>query len=99
MIPYSVEFDPQALDEASRIPPRPRRRLKEDLEYLRAGPFRSHPGVRVKEIRHLRGVWRFHLGRGPRVFYMTLEDRPTVVKVDVSAGVSKRTLAELKRRL
>ncbi len=96
---YSVEFDLRALDEALRLPARLRRRLKEDLEYLRAGPFRSHPGVLVKEIRELRGVWRFHLDRSHRVFYFTLDDRLVVVMVDRNPGVSRRTLAELNRRL
>jgi len=96
---YSVEFDPQALAEALRMTPRLRRRLKEDLEYLRAGPFRSHPGVLVKEIRELRGVWRFHLDRSHRVFYITIEDRLIVVMVDRSERISRRTLADLDRRL
>lgn len=96
---YSIEFDADALDEASRLPVRLRRKLREDLEYLRARPFRSHPGVLVKEIRELRGVWRFHLDRRRRVFYVTIEDRLVVVMVDQSAAVTGRTLAELKRRI
>jgi mRNA-degrading endonuclease RelE of RelBE toxin-antitoxin system len=96
---YSIEFDPRGLDEASQLPARLRRRLKEDLGYLRAGPFRSHPGVRVKELRDLRGVWRFHLDRRWRVFYVTIEDRLVVVFVDRGPGVTPRTTAELRRRL
>ena len=96
---YSIEFDPRALDGATRLPPRLRCRLREDLEHLRADPFRSHPGVQVKEIRELRGVWRFHLGRRTRAFYVTIEDRLIVVMVDPSARVTPRTLAELRRLL
>ncbi len=96
---YSVEFDPRALDEAPRLPVRLRKRLKEDLEYLRAGPFRPHPGVAVKELRDLRGVWRFHLDRKRRVFYATVDDRLVVVLIDRNAGVTPSTLAELARRL
>jgi mRNA-degrading endonuclease RelE of RelBE toxin-antitoxin system len=96
---YSVEFDPRAAEEALRLPVRLRSRLKENLEFLRAGPFRSHPGVRVKEIRELRGVWRFHLDPRRRVFYTTLESVLVVVMVDVNAGITARTRAELRRRL
>jgi mRNA-degrading endonuclease RelE of RelBE toxin-antitoxin system len=95
---YSVEFDSRALDEAVRLPIRLRRRLKEGLEYLRAAPSRSHPSVLVKEIRDLRGVWRFHLDRHWRVFYITIESRLLVVLIDRSAGIDKRILVELKRR-
>lgn len=96
---YKVEFDSRGLDEALQLPHRLRHRLKEDLEYLRAGPFRSHPGVSVKEIRELRGVWRFHLDRRHRIFYITIGERVIVVMVDRGAGISHRTLAELHRRL
>jgi mRNA-degrading endonuclease RelE of RelBE toxin-antitoxin system len=96
---YSIEFDRKALDEALRLPLLLRRRLKEDLEYLRTAPYRPHPGVLVKEIRELRGVWRFHLDRRRRVFYIALEERLVVLLIDRSAGVTPRTLAELKRRL
>ena len=96
---YSVEFDSRALDEASELPRRLRRRLREDLEFLRAGPFRSHPGVPVKEIRDLRGIWRFHLDSGSRVFYAAVDHRLIVILIDRSPAVTLRTLAELKRRL
>jgi len=96
---YSVEFGLQALEEAERLPFRLRARLKDNLEFLRAGPFRSHPGVRVKELRDLRGVWRFHLDGRYRVFYFTIESRLVIVMVYKSAGITRLTLAELKRRL
>jgi mRNA-degrading endonuclease RelE of RelBE toxin-antitoxin system len=96
---YTVEFDRQALDEAATLPAQLRVRLKEDLEFLRASPFRSHPGVKVKEIRDQRGVWRFHLGRSHRVFYTTVESRLIVLMIDESSGISSRTLSELSRRL
>lgn len=96
---YSIEFDPRALDEALDLPIRLRRRLRRDLDFLRAAPFRSHPGVLVKEIRDLRGIWRFHLGTGGRVFYTTLEARLIVVMIDRSPGITKRTLEELNRRI
>ncbi len=95
---YSVEFDSRGLDEAGELSPRLRRRLKENLELLRAGPFRSHPDVLVKEIRELRGLWRFHLNRTTRVFYMTTGDRLVVVTIERSAGVTRKTVRELRRR-
>ena len=95
---YSVEFDPRALDEAGELSPRLRRRLKESLELLRAAPFRSHPGVLVKEIRELRGLWRFHLDRATRVFYTTTGDCLVVVLIERGAGVTRKTVRELHRR-
>lgn len=85
---YSVEFDSRALSEAVKLPLVLRRQLKEDLEFLRAAPFRSHPGVLVKELRGLRGVWRFHLGRTHRVFYTAVEDRLIVILIDRNPGVT-----------
>lgn len=96
---YSIEFDPLALDEALKLPLRHRRVLRESLEFLSAAPYRSHPGVAVKEIRALRGVWRFHLGSRARMFYITEESRLVVVMIDQSAGVNARTVRELRRRL
>jgi mRNA-degrading endonuclease RelE of RelBE toxin-antitoxin system len=96
---YSVEFHPNGLAEAAKLPRRLRQRLKVDLEYLRAAPFRSHPGVLVKEIREIRGVWRFHLDRRRRVFFVTVDDRLIVIRMDQGPGITSRTLAELRRRI
>jgi mRNA-degrading endonuclease RelE of RelBE toxin-antitoxin system len=96
---YSIEFDSRALEEARELSPRLRFRLKNNLEYLRAGPFRSHPGVLVKEIRELRGLWRFHLDRRTRVFYTTAGDRLLIVMIEQSVGVTHKTVRELGRRL
>lgn len=95
---YSVEFTTQSLHEAEQLPPVLRRRLKANLEFLRAGPFRSHAGVRVKEIRDLRGIWRFHLDPKHRVFYATIGSRLIVIMVERSPGVTPRTLSEIRRR-
>ncbi len=96
---YSVEFDSRALNEAVKLPLFLRRQLREDLEFLRAAPYRSHPGVSVKELRGLRGVWRFHLGRTHRVFYTTIGGRLIVILIDRNPGVTSRTLSEVVRRL
>jgi mRNA-degrading endonuclease RelE of RelBE toxin-antitoxin system len=97
---YSVGYYPEADDEYWRLPPLLRKELQSRLNYLKAGPFRSYPEVRVKEVEDVPGAWRFHL-RHYRVFYrvdglviwvvMIWEDRPS--------AYSKSTLREVRRRM
>lgn len=96
---YNLEFDPRAISEARRLPMSSRRELRECLEFLRAAPHRSHPGVSVKELREVRGVWRFHLSARGRVFYSAEDGRLIVLMIDSSPGVNSATVKELRRRL
>jgi mRNA-degrading endonuclease RelE of RelBE toxin-antitoxin system len=97
--PYRVEFDLRAVRDGAKLSVSVRRRIREKLEFLRAAPFRSHPGVSVKEAGDLRGVWRFHVASDVRVFYTVVGDVLWVIMVEKSAGVTKKTARELRRRL
>jgi mRNA-degrading endonuclease RelE of RelBE toxin-antitoxin system len=97
--PYRLEFDPRAVRDGAKRSVSLRRRIQEKLEFLRAAPFRSHPGVSVKEIADLRGIWRFHVTSDVRVFYTVVGDLVWVVIIEKSPGLSKRTVRELRRRL
>jgi mRNA-degrading endonuclease RelE of RelBE toxin-antitoxin system len=97
--PYRIEFDPRAVRDGAKLSVSLRRRIQLNLEFLRAAPFRSHPGVSVKEVADLRGVWRFHVAPDVRVFYTVVGDILWVVLIEKSAGVTKRTIRELRRRL
>jgi mRNA-degrading endonuclease RelE of RelBE toxin-antitoxin system len=97
--PYRIEFDPRAVRDGAKLSASFRRRIPEKLEFLRAAPFRSHPGVSVKEVADLRGIWRFHIASDVRVFYTVVGDLVWVVMIEKSAGVTKKTVRELRRRL
>jgi mRNA-degrading endonuclease RelE of RelBE toxin-antitoxin system len=97
--PYRVGFDPRAIRDGAKLPASLRRRILANLEFLRAAPFRSHPGVLVKEVADLRGVWRFHVASDVRVFYAVIGDMIWVVMIEKSAGVTRGTVRELQRRL
>jgi mRNA-degrading endonuclease RelE of RelBE toxin-antitoxin system len=97
---YVLGFVPEADDEYWKLSESLRRELRVHLTYLKSGPFRSHPGVQVKEVSDVPGAWRFHL-RNHRVFYrvdgrviwilMIWKDRPS--------AYSTATLREVKRRM
>ncbi|MGA7922564.1 MAG: type II toxin-antitoxin system RelE/ParE family toxin [Thermoplasmata archaeon] len=97
--PYRIGFDPRAVSDGAKLLPFLRRRILDKLEFLRAAPFRSHPGVLVKELAELRGVWRFHVTSNVRVFYTVAGDTIWVLMIERSAGVTKETVRELVRRL
>ena len=99
MNPYQVGFDPRAVRDGDKLPVSLRRLIRAKLEFLRAAPFRSHPGVLVKEVAELRGVWRFHVASDVRVFYTVVGDILWVVMIERSVGVSDKTVRELRRRL
>lgn len=96
---YEVEYDPRTESELRRLPLRLRRKIDRQLEYLRAAPFRSHPGVLVKATREVHGVWHFHASEDVRVFYTTQGPVVWVLMVEQSIGVSKKTVGEIRRRL
>lgn len=97
---YRVGYEPEADDEYWKLPPRLRRELRFRLTYLKAGPFRSYPGLQVKEVSGVPGAWRFHL-RGYRVFYRV--DGPVIWVVmiwkDRPGAYSSSTLREVRRRM
>jgi mRNA-degrading endonuclease RelE of RelBE toxin-antitoxin system len=97
--PYRIEFDPRAVRDGAKLSVPLRRRISEKLEFLRAAPFRSHPGVSVKEVADLRGIWRFHIASDVRVFYTVVGDLVWVVMIEKSTGMTKKTVRELRRRL
>ena len=97
--PYRVEFDLRAVRDGAKLSVSNRRRIREKLEFLRAAPFRSHPGVSVKEVGDLRGVWRFPVASDVRAFYTVVGDALWVIMNEKSAGVTRRTVRELRRRL
>ena len=99
MNPYPLEFDSRAVRDGARLPWEIRRRIRAQLEFLRAAPYRSHPGVQVKEIAEVRGVWRFHATTEVRVFYSVVGDRLWVIMIARSAGVTDKTIQELRRRM
>jgi mRNA-degrading endonuclease RelE of RelBE toxin-antitoxin system len=97
--PYSIEFDSRAARDGARLPLATRRRIRAQLEFLRAAPFRSHPGVQVKEIAEVRGVWRFHATTEVRVFYTVVGEGLWVILIAKSPGVTEATMRELRRRI
>jgi hypothetical protein len=68
------------------------------LEFLLVAPFRSHPGVGVKELAEVRGVWRFRPRADVRVFNTVVGDTLWVVMIERSPGVTSKTVRELRRR-
>ena len=99
MNPYSVKFDSRAVRDGARLPFGIRRRIRAQLEFLRAAPYRSHPGVQVKELAEVRGVWRFHATTEVRVFYTVIGECLWVVMMARSARVTDKTIRELRKRL
>jgi mRNA-degrading endonuclease RelE of RelBE toxin-antitoxin system len=97
--PYSIEFDSRAIRDGALLPLPIRRRIRAQLEFLRAAPHRSHPGVQVKEIAEMRGVWRFHATTEVRVFYSVVGERLWVIMIARSPGVSDATIRELRKRM
>lgn len=95
---YDVEYDPRTEAELKRLPVRIRRAIDRKLEYLRASPFRSHPGVHVKPTAEVHGAWHFHVGKEVRVFYIGDGSVLWVVKVEHGVGVTTKVLRELRRR-
>ena len=96
---YQFGFDERAVRDGSKLSVTFRRRILRNLEYLRAAPFRSHPGVLVKEVSEFRGVWHFHVAADVRVYYTVIGDLIWVVMIGKSPGVSGRTIRELRKRV
>jgi mRNA-degrading endonuclease RelE of RelBE toxin-antitoxin system len=96
---YRLGFDPRAVRDGARLSVSVRRRVLGKLEFLQAAPFRSHPGVMVKEVSGLRGVWRFHVTAQVRVFCTVVDDMLWVVVIERSGGVTLKTVRGLRRRL
>ncbi len=95
---YEVEYDPRTEAELRRLPLRLRRKIDLQLEYLRAGPFRSHSGVHVKATGGVHGVLHFHAAKDVRVFYTTAGATLWVLMIERSAGVSRKTIREIRKR-
>jgi mRNA-degrading endonuclease RelE of RelBE toxin-antitoxin system len=95
---YTLEYDPRTESELRKLPVRVQRRVVQQLEYLRAAPYRSHPGVHVKPTRDLSGVWHFHAAADVRVFYTTQGSTLWVVLIERSRGVTRKTIRALRRR-
>lgn len=95
---YSVEFDPRTEQELRKLPLWLRRRISQQIEYLRAAPYRSHPGVRVKSTREIHGLWHFHATKDVRVFYTTEGSVIWVVMVERSPGVNSKTVRAARDR-
>ena len=96
---YSVEYDPRTEAELRKLPVRLRRRIDQQLEFLRAAPFRSHPGVTVKSTGGVIGVWHFHVAQDVRVHYTTIGPVLWVVMVEQSAGVTRKSVREIRKRM
>ena len=96
---YSVEYDPRTEAELRKLSVRLRRRIDQQLEYLRAAPFRSHPGITVKATGGVLGVWHFHVTRDVRVHYTTVGPVLWVVMVERSPGVTRKSVRELRQRM
>lgn len=95
---YSVQYDPRTEIELRGLPIAVRRRIDRCLEYLRASPFRSHPGVHVKPPAQVDGVWHFHVGKDVRVYYLVDGFTVWVLKVERSPGVTRKVVRELRKR-
>ncbi len=98
MSPYRLKYHPRTAAELLRLPLRLRRRIDWQLEFLWAAPLRSHPGVRVKGIREVHGVWHFHASNEVRIFFTTHGEVLWVVEIDRGRGVQASSLGELRRR-
>ncbi len=96
---YTIEYDPRTESELRRLPLRLRRRIDDQLEYLRAAPFRSHPGLQVKATSEVHGVWHFRVTKEVRVFYTTHGSVLWVILVERSRGVSRSAVREIRKRL
>jgi mRNA-degrading endonuclease RelE of RelBE toxin-antitoxin system len=96
---FAIEFDSRTESELTRLPIRIRRQIDLKLEYLSAGPFRSHPGVAVKPTAEVHGAWHFHVGNQIRVYYIVEGATLWVVKVEINAGVDRKALREIRKRL
>jgi mRNA-degrading endonuclease RelE of RelBE toxin-antitoxin system len=96
---YTIEYDPRTESELRKLPLRLRRRIDDQLEYLRAAPFRSHLGLAVRATRAVHGVWHFHVTKEVRVFYTTHGSVLWVILVERSRGVSRKSVREIRRRL
>ncbi len=96
---YTIEYDPRTESELRRLPLRLRRRIDDQLEYLRAAPFRSHPSLKVKATSEVHGVWHFHVTKEVRVFYTTRGSVLWVILVERSRGVTKSAVREIRKRL
>ena len=99
LTPYRVGFDPRAVRDGSKLAITTRRSILRQLEFLRAAPFRSHPGVLVKEVAEFRGVWRFHVATDVRVYYTVVGDMVWVLLIEKSIGVTRKTVVELRKRV
>ena len=98
MTTYTVAYHPRTESELRKLPLHLRRRIDERLEYLRAAPFRSHPGLQVKATRDVPGIWHFHAAKDVRVFYTTQGPVLWVVLVERSPGIGTTTVRELRKR-
>lgn len=96
---YEVGYDPRTEGELRKLSLRMRRKIDSQLEYLRASPFRSHPGVETKPTADVEGIWHFHAARDVRVYYLTVGPVLWVVMVERGAGITSKTTRELQRRL
>ena len=95
---YTVEYDPRTEPELGRLPLTIRRRIVTQLEFLRASPYRSHPGVKVKPTLGAEGVWHFHASQDVRVYYLTEGSVLWVVMVEQSAGVTRKSVRRVQTR-
>jgi mRNA-degrading endonuclease RelE of RelBE toxin-antitoxin system len=95
---YRIEYDPRTESDLRRLPLRLRKRIDNQLEYLRAAPFRSHPGLQVKATGEVHGVWHFHVTKEVRVFYTTHGSVLWVILVERSRGVDRKTVREVRNR-
>jgi mRNA-degrading endonuclease RelE of RelBE toxin-antitoxin system len=98
LTPYRIGFDLRAVRDGAKLAAFVRRQILRHLEFLRAAPFRSHPGVSVKEVAGVRGVWRFHVAADLRVYYTVVGDMVWVVMIEKSVGVARKTVREPRRR-
>ncbi len=97
----SAEFVAEAREEFLSLPRPLQRRLRDLTSYLLANPYRSYPWLQVKELRELRGVWKFRLGTR-RVLYIveasvlvfvTISPRPPAYTPTMRAEVRRRLAA------
>ncbi|MDE1822505.1 MAG: hypothetical protein KGI98_16830, partial [Euryarchaeota archaeon] len=91
MSSFRVDFDPRGVTDGLKLPVFLRKRIRRQLDYLRAAPYRSHPAVQVKEIAEVRGVWRFHTSKDVRVFYTVQGDLVWVLMIERSPGITRKT--------
>ena len=96
---YKVEYDPRTEPELRKLSTRTRRLIDQKLEFLRAAPYRSHPGLAVKSTSEVPGVWHFHAAKDVRVYYTTFGAVLWVVLVERGAGVTRKTIGEVRKRI